>query len=192
FEPNARSDEAPFLGAEQAYAQAARTCGYVRGEQACKPERDRHAGGVIHRAFAMRMAVDMGADHDPIRASARQVGNQDARARGMLIAFDDQASGGELAVRQTAERLRRFNADAERRDPGAAVASARPRYGADVRLRICDQKPDRAHPLRQRELDAAVHVPARERIFVADHDDAAADAIRVPLEILHSAQAEIE
>jgi len=55
-----------------------------------------------------------------------------------------------------------------------------------------DQKPDRAHLLRQGKLDAAVHVPARERIFVANHDDAAADAVRVPLEILMPAQAEVE
>jgi hypothetical protein len=55
-----------------------------------------------------------------------------------------------------------------------------------------DQKSDRAHLLRQRQLDPAVHMPGRERIFVADHDDPAADAVRVPLEILRSAQAEIE
>ena len=55
-----------------------------------------------------------------------------------------------------------------------------------------DQKPDRAHLLRQRELDAAVHLGARERIFVANHDDAAPDSVRVPLEILMPAQAEVE
>ena len=55
-----------------------------------------------------------------------------------------------------------------------------------------DQKSDRTHLLRQAQLDAAVHMPGRERIFVADHDDPAADAVRVPLEILRSAQAEIE
>src|SRR5262249_46142066 len=33
---------------------------------------------------------------------------------------------------------------------------------------------------------------ARERIFVANHDDAVADAVRVPLEILAPAQAEVE
>ncbi len=156
----------------------------MRREQACKRERDRDAGGVVDRAFAMRMAVDMRADHDPIRASARQVGNQHARPRGMIIAVDDHAGGRERAVRRTAQRLRRFGTDAERRDAGAAVASTRPRYGADAGFRMRDQKPDRAHLLRQPELDAAVHVPGRERIFVADHDDAAADAVRVPLEIL--------
>src|SRR5262249_8432997 len=192
FEPDARSDEAPFLRAEQAYAQAARTFGYVRREQACKPKRDRDAAGVIHRAFAMRMAVDMRADHDPIRASARQIGNQHARARGIIIAGDAHAGGWRRAVRRTADRVRRFDADAERRDAGAAVASARPRYGADALFRMRDQKPDRAHLLRQRELDAAVHVGAREWIFVAHHHDTAADAVRVPLEILHSAQAEVE
>ena len=55
-----------------------------------------------------------------------------------------------------------------------------------------DQKSDRAHPLRQPQLDAAVHVPGRERILVADHDDPAADGVRVPLEILRPAQSEIE
>ena len=55
-----------------------------------------------------------------------------------------------------------------------------------------DQKAHRAHLERQAELDAAVHVPARERVFVTDHDDAAADAVRVPLEIRMPAQAEIE
>src|SRR2546429_8533400 len=159
-EPDTRSEEAPFPRAEWAYAQAARTFGYVRREQASKPERDRHAGGVIHRAFAMRAAVDMRADHDPIRASARQDGNQHARPRAMIITVDDHAGDWARAVRQTAERLRRFDADAERRDAGAAVASTRPGYGADAAFRMRDQKPDRAHPLRQRELDAAVHVPA--------------------------------
>src|SRR5262249_29710711 len=158
FEPKARSDEAPFLGAEQAYAQAARTFTYVRREHACKRERHRDAGGVIHRAFAMRMAIDMRADHDPILASARQVCNQHARPRGMIIAIDDHARSWKRAVRRTAERLRRFDTDAERRNPGAAVAPARPRYGADAAFRMHDQKPDRAHLLRQGELDAAVHV----------------------------------
>jgi len=59
-------------------------------------------------------------------------------------------------------------------------------------FRMRDQKPDRAHLLRQPQLDAAVHMPGRERIFVADHDDSAADAVRVLFEILGSAQAEIE
>src|SRR5262249_61873013 len=80
FEPDARSDEAPFLRAEQAYAQAARTFGYLRREQACKSKRDRYAAGVIHCAFAMRMAVDIRADHDPIRAADRQVRNHHAPA----------------------------------------------------------------------------------------------------------------
>src|SRR4051812_45357934 len=52
FEPDARSDEAPFLGAEQAYSQAARTSRYVRREPACKRERDRDAGRVVDGAFA--------------------------------------------------------------------------------------------------------------------------------------------
>ena len=103
----------------------------------------------------MRMAVDMRADHDPIRTSARPVGNQYARPRGMIIAVDDHAGGWERAVWQTAERVCCFNADAERRDPSAAVASTPPRYGADAAFRMRDQKPDRAHLLRQRELDAA-------------------------------------
>src|SRR5258708_40092616 len=81
---------------------------------------------IFHGAFAMRVAVDMRADHDPIRASARQVGKEYARARGMIVAVDDHAGDWEPAVRQTAERLRRFDADAERRDAGAAVASTRP------------------------------------------------------------------
>src|SRR5207249_3407056 len=187
-----RSDEAPFLGAEQAYSQAARTSGHMRREQACKPERNCDAGGVIHRAFAMRMAVDMRADHDPIQPSARQIGNHHVRPRGMIIAVDDHAGGWERAVRRTAEHLRRFDADPERWDPGPAVTSTRPRYGADAGFRMRDQKPDRAHLLRQPQLDAAVHMPGRERIFVADHDDSAADAVRVPFEILGSAQAEIE
>ena len=72
--------------------------------------------------------------------------------------------------------VRRFGTNAECRDAGAAVASTRPRYRADAWFRMGDQKPGRAHLLRQSELDAAVHVPGRERIFVADHDDAAADA----------------
>src|SRR5262249_58968253 len=65
------------------------------------------------------------ADHDPIRAWAGQVGNEHARARGMIVAVDDHAGDWEPAVRQTAERLRRFDADAERRDAGAAVPSTR-------------------------------------------------------------------
>src|SRR5262249_24767559 len=175
-----------------AYSQATRTSRYVRREQACKPERHRDARSVIHRAFAMGMAVDMGANHDPIRASARQVGNQHARPRGIIIAIDDHPGSWERAVRRTAERLRRFDTDAERRDAGAAVASTRPRYGANAGFRMRDQKPDRAHLLRQPQLDAAVHVPGRERIFVADHDDPAADVVLVPLEILMSAQTDIE
>ena len=66
------------------------TCG---ASSACKPERHRDAGGVVDRAFAMRMTVDMRTDHDPIRASARQVGNQHVRPRGMIIAVDDHAGG---------------------------------------------------------------------------------------------------
>src|SRR6266436_4274484 len=79
-----------------------------------------------------------------------------------------------------------------KRRNASAAASTRPRYGADAPFRMRDQKPDRTHLLRQRELDAAVHVPARERIFVANHDDATANAVRVPLEILTPAQAEVE
>src|SRR5262249_48252854 len=90
------------------------------------------------------------------------------------------------------ERLRRLDSDAEGRNSGAAVAPTRPRYGADATFRMRDQKPDRAHLLRQLKLDAAVHVSGRERIFVADHDDPAANAIRVPLEIVTSTQTEIE
>src|SRR5262249_57591500 len=90
------------------------------------------------------------------------------------------------------ERLRRLDSDAEGRNPGAAVAPTRPRYRADATFRVRDQKPDRAHLLRQLKLDAAVHVSGCERIFVADHDDPAANAIRVPLEIVTSTQTEIE
>src|SRR5882757_6736023 len=56
FEPDARSDEAPFLGAEQAYAQAARTSGCARRKPACQRERDRDACRVVDGAFAMGMA----------------------------------------------------------------------------------------------------------------------------------------
>src|SRR5262249_3878959 len=118
--------------------------------------------------------------------------NQHARPGGMIIAVDDHAGSWKRAVRRTAECLRRFDTDAERRNSGAAVASTRPRYGADATFRMRDQKPDRAHLLRQPKLDAAVHVSGRERIFVADHDDPAANTIHVPLEILTSTQTEIE
>jgi hypothetical protein len=36
----------------------------------------------------------------------------------MIIAVDDNAGGWERAVRRTAEHLRRFDTDAERRDAG--------------------------------------------------------------------------
>jgi hypothetical protein len=55
-----------------------------------------------------------------------------------------------------------------------------------------NQKPDRAHLFSQPQLDAAMNMPGRERIFVADHDDPASDAVRVAFEILGSAQAKIE
>src|SRR5258708_39960089 len=110
----------------------------------------------------------------------------------MSVAVDDQGGDWEPAGRQTADRARCFDADAERGDAGAAVASTRPRYGADAPFRMRDQKPDRAHLLRQPQLDAAVHVSGRERIFVADHDDPTADAVRVPLQILNPAQAQIQ
>src|SRR5262249_33944053 len=117
FEPDTRSGERPFLRAEQAYAQAARTFGYLRREQACKGKRDRDAGGVVHRAFAMGMAVDMRAHHGPIRASARPVSNQHARARGIIVSLDEHAGRRERAVGQSAERVDGFGADAERRIP---------------------------------------------------------------------------
>src|SRR5262245_51893030 len=125
----------------------------------------------------------MRAHHDPIRASARQVGNQYARARGMIVGLDDHA-GLRQAVWQSTERVRRFDANAERRNTGAAVASTRPRYPARAGFGMRDQKASCIHLLPQFELEAAVHVPARERIFVANHDDSVADALRVPLEIL--------
>ena len=42
------------------------------------------------------------------------------------------------------------------------------------------------------KLDAAVHMARRKWIFVTDHDDPTTDAVGVPLEILRSAQTEIE
>ena len=41
-------------------------------------------------------------------------------------------------------------------------------------------------------LAASVHMGAHERIFVTNHDNPVADAVRVPLEILMPAQAEVE
>src|SRR5262245_16757895 len=137
------------------------------------------------------MAIEMRADHHPSLASTRAVGKQQARPRRMIIAGDDQAGSWKRAVRRTAECLRRFDTDAERRNSGAAVAPTRPRYGADAAFRMRDQKPDRAHLLRQLKLDAAVHVSGRERIFVAHHDDPAAHAVRVPLDIVTSTHTEI-
>src|SRR5947209_7340635 len=63
---------------------------------------------------------------DPIRASARNVGNQYARPRRMIVSLDDHAGCWERAVRQSAERVRRFSADAERGNAGATVAPGRP------------------------------------------------------------------
>jgi hypothetical protein len=140
----------------------------------------------------MRVSVDMRAHHDQIRASTRQVGNQHARAGGMIVNLDDHTGRWQRAVGQSTERVHRFGADAERRDAGATVASTRPRDGADAGFRIGDQKTGRTHLLRQLELEAAVHVGAHERIFVTNHDNPVADAVRVPLEILTPAQAEIE
>ncbi len=55
-----------------------------------------------------------------------------------------------------------------------------------------DQEAGGVHLLRQTQLDAAVDVAGHERIFVTDHDDPAADVLRVPLEIVSPAQTEIE
>jgi hypothetical protein len=88
-------------------------------------QRHRNAGGVVDRALAMGMAVDMRADHRPIRTAARQIGNQHGCARGMILAVENDARGCRRAVRERAQRLGRLGGDAERGDACAAVASAR-------------------------------------------------------------------
>ena len=55
-----------------------------------------------------------------------------------------------------------------------------------------DQKSDGAHLLCPSQLDTAVHMLRRKRIFVADQNDPARTTMRFPLEICLSAQAEVE
>jgi hypothetical protein len=61
-----RSNEAPFFGAEEAYSQAAWTCGYVWREQSCKSERYGHARGVACR-WDLPVATDAPSMRRPSR-----------------------------------------------------------------------------------------------------------------------------
>src|SRR3981081_4213456 len=51
FEPEARPDETPFFGAEQANAQATRITRDARRQRACKAERYGDPGSVVDRAL---------------------------------------------------------------------------------------------------------------------------------------------